>query len=268
MTTTFVLVSGTFTGGWLWHELATHLRAAGAEAHPATLTGMGDRRHLAHPGTGLDTHIEDLVQLIDHLDPAGTPEAVLVGHCYGICPTVGAADRRPERVSRVVYLDSPLPEDGRSLLDQIREDMPDSEPRTRMLTRIAQAEDGWRIPAPAPGDWDAWGAANDLPATAGALLQRMAAPQPARTYTQPLGLTGAARTLPATGIFCTAGGTTVDTVQTMADTGDPRVQWLIDERTTFFDLHTGHYPMLSAPAELAALLLRAAAGEGRRLTRA
>ncbi|WP_331755714.1 hypothetical protein [Streptomyces sp. NBC_01643] len=69
--------------------------------HPLTLTGLGERRHLAGPGTDLETHIEDVVQLIDHLD---APELVLVGHDYAIHPVLGAADRRPERISRVVHL--------------------------------------------------------------------------------------------------------------------------------------------------------------------
>ncbi|MEI5007740.1 alpha/beta hydrolase [Streptomyces sp. PmtA] len=94
--TEFVLVSGGHTGGWIWREVAAGLRGAGAGAHPATLTGLGDRRHLAGPGTDMDTHVEDLVQLIDHVD---APEAVLVGHCYGIYPVLGAAGRRPDRVA-------------------------------------------------------------------------------------------------------------------------------------------------------------------------
>lgn len=135
--TVFILVSDAFTGGWIWRDVAAGLREAGAEVHPVTLTGMGDRRHLAGPGTDLETHVQDLVQLIDHLDPApaktaeaedsadsvvsmgsatpvepAAPDLVLVGHGYGIHPVLGAADRRPDRVARIVHLDAGMPQDG------------------------------------------------------------------------------------------------------------------------------------------------------------
>ncbi|WP_157850230.1 alpha/beta fold hydrolase [Streptomyces rimosus] len=92
--TTFVLVSGGYTGGWIWREVADHLRAMGHRAEPVTLTGMGDRRHLSGPGTDLNTHIEDVAQVLDHVgageeDEAG--ETVLVAHCYGAYPALGAA---------------------------------------------------------------------------------------------------------------------------------------------------------------------------------
>ncbi|MFE2428973.1 alpha/beta hydrolase [Streptomyces sp. NPDC059373] len=79
--TAFILVSGAHTGGWIWHEVAGRLRESGAEAYPVTLTGMGDPSHPAGPETDLETHIQDLLRLIDHVD---APEVVMVGHCYGI----------------------------------------------------------------------------------------------------------------------------------------------------------------------------------------
>lgn len=264
--TAFVLVSGTYTGGWIWQEVVDRLRGAGATAHPATLTGMGDRRHLAGPGTDLETHIEDLVQLIDHVD---APELVIVGHCYGIQPVVGAADRRPDRISRIVYLDSPLPENGRALLDQIREEMPDPVVRQKMLDKFAQAEDGWRVPPPTAEEWDLWGSAVGIPEQALARLHQLAAPQPLGSYTRPLRLTGAVAKLPTSGIFCTAGGgANIAMVEAMVASGHPRFQPLADPRAGYFELETGHYPMLSAPEELAEVLLKAAVGEGRRVTAA
>ncbi|MEU4209222.1 alpha/beta fold hydrolase [Streptomyces sp. NPDC026206] len=263
--TAFVLVSGTHTGGWLWQEVTARLWRAGAEAYPATLTGMGDRRHQAGPGTDLETHIEDLVQLIDHVDE---PDVVIVGHCYGIYPVVGAADRRPERISRIVYLNSPMPQDGYSLLDQVREQMADPELRGTMLRRAEEAEDGWRM-LPPSFDGGQGAGVPGVPAEALARLRRLAAPQPLRTFTQPLRLSGAAAGLPMTGIFCTAGGgSDIATVEALVASGDPRFQRLADPRAGFFELATGHWPMLSVPGELAGVLLRAAAGEGHRLTAA
>lgn len=141
--TAYVLVAGGHMGGWLWQDVVDRLRERGAEAYAATLTGMGDRRHLAVPETDLETHIEDLVQLIDHLD---APEVVLVAHCYGSFPALGAADRRPERVSRIVYVSAPLPMDGFSVHGLVREFEPDPAVRDGWRQRAEQAEDGRRIP--------------------------------------------------------------------------------------------------------------------------
>lgn len=141
--TAYVLVPGGHMGGWLWQDVVDRLRERGAEACAATLTGMGDRRHLAAPETNLETHIEDLVQLIDHLD---APEVVLVAHCHGSFPALGAADRRPERVSRIVYVSAPLPMDGYSVHGLVREFEPDPAVRDGWRQRAEQAEDGWRLP--------------------------------------------------------------------------------------------------------------------------
>ncbi|MGW7417242.1 alpha/beta fold hydrolase, partial [Streptomyces sp. NPDC054863] len=96
--THFLLVHGGYTGGWIWRDTATALRRLGHEAHPLTLTGLGDRRHLATPATDLETHVEDVLQALDHLD-AGP--LVVVGHSYGVHPAVGAAVRRPGQVARI-----------------------------------------------------------------------------------------------------------------------------------------------------------------------
>jgi pimeloyl-ACP methyl ester carboxylesterase/dienelactone hydrolase len=262
--TAFVLVSGTYTGGWIWREVAARLRESGAEAYPVTLTGMGDRRHLAGPETDLETHIQDLVQLIDHVD---APEVVMVGHCYGIHPVLGAADRRPERVARIVHLDAGMPQDGDPALKLV----PDQAVRERLLHRAGQAgqagraEDDWRIPPPPLDAWQRWGSIAGIPADALARLARLAAPQPAGTLTQPLRLSGAVSELPTTGVLCTANGSSIAMVEALVGFGDPRLQALTDPRVSFFELDTGHWPMLSTPDELAEVLLRAAAGEGHRI---
>ncbi|MFC1439539.1 alpha/beta hydrolase [Streptacidiphilus sp. N1-10] len=256
--TALVLVSGSHVGGWVWREVAARLRESGAEVFPATLTGLGDRRHLAGPGTDLDTHIEDLVQLIDHVD---APDLVLVGHDTGIHAVLGAADRRPERITRVVHLDAGLPLDGESVLDLV----PDQAVRERMLRQAGESGAGWRVPAPTREEWALRGSTDGVPEEALDRLTRLAAPQPVGTLTQPLRLTGAGAKLPTSGILCTANGSSIALVETVLWFGDPRFQGLTDPRVGFFELATGHWPMLSCPDELAAVLLGAAAGEGRRL---
>ncbi|MCX4633954.1 alpha/beta hydrolase [Streptomyces sp. RPA4-5] len=261
--TTYVLVAGGHMGGWLWQDVVDRLRERGAEAYPATLTGMGDRRHLAGPGTDLETHIEDLVQLIDHLD---APEVVLVAHCHGSFPALGAADRRPERVSRIVYVSAPLPMDGFSVHGLVDEFEPDPAVRDGWRQRAEQAEDGWRIPPPSPDDVQARNSVAGVPADALARLVRLAAPQPLGPLTQPLRLSGAAAELPTSGVFCTGTQMSIAMVESLVRSGDPRFRVLTEPHVTFFELDTGHWPMLSAPDELAGLLLRAAAGEGQRVT--
>ncbi|MEU1281899.1 alpha/beta hydrolase [Streptomyces sp. NPDC005805] len=252
----FVLVAEAHTGGWIWQEAADRLRELGAEAHPVTLTGMGDLLRPAGPGTDLETHVADVVRVIDALD---TRRAVLVGHGYGIHPVLGAADRRPERVVRIVHLDAGLPGAGDAPLLLV----PDEELRERLS---GAGGGGWLVPPPGPGEWHRWGSTDGVPDAALARLAALAAPQPAATLTQPLKLTGAAPALPSTGVLCTANGSDIALVEMAVGLGDPRLQALAEPRVTFFELPTGHWPMLSAPEELARVLVRAARGEGHRIT--
>ncbi|WP_017236560.1 alpha/beta fold hydrolase [Streptomyces sp. SS] len=265
--TAFVLVSGPFTGGWVWEETADRLRAAGAEPYPATLTGMGDRRDEAGPGTDLETHIEDLVRLIDGI---GAPEVVLVGHGYALHPVFGAADRRPERVARIVALDTGLPEGGRPAVGSV----PDPEVRELLAYGTGGGDhdgngdgDGGHAPVPPPTreTWRRWGSTEGIPADAWERLERLAAPQPPATLTQPLRLTGAAGALPVAGVLCTGNGSSIAMVEMLVESGPPQFRELADARVRFFELATGHWPMLSAPAELAQVLIDAAAGEGHRV---
>ncbi|GGY07287.1 alpha/beta hydrolase [Streptomyces hiroshimensis] len=259
--TAFVLVSGPFTGDWVWQEVAARLREAGAEVHPAMLTGMGDHRRPGGPGTDLGTHVEDLVRLIDGIDAA---EVVIVGHDYGIHPVLGAADRRPERIARVVYLDAGMPEDGDAAVALV----PDHALRERLLQQSGPSESDWRVPPPQGDEWQRWGSTDGIPAEALARMDRLAVPQPAGTFTQPLRLSGAASGLPTTGVLCTAGGVGIETVEFLVRSGPPQFRRLADPQVSFFELATGHWPMLSSPGELASVLLRAAAGEGHRVAAA
>ncbi|WP_042364060.1 alpha/beta hydrolase [Streptacidiphilus neutrinimicus] len=268
ITTAFILASGPFTGGLLWERVGDRLREAGAEVHAANLTGMdtgtdGDvppteteteRERDGDAEVDLETHIADVVRLIDRV---AAPEVVLVGHGYAIHPVLGAAQQRVKRVARIVYLDCGLPQNGDAAVASV----PDA-----AVQALLRESPGTTLPVPEPDQWQSWGSTAGLSAADLDRLRALAAPQPGRTLTQPLRLTGALTGVPTSGILCTAGGVTIAAVQALVSSGMPQFQALADPAVGFFELATGHWPMLSCPDELAATLLRAAAGDGHRLS--
>ncbi len=108
---TFVLVHGGWAGSVVWRQLAPRLRKAGHEVYAPTLTGIGARKHLLNREIDLDTHIQDVIGVIDDADLS---DIVLVGHSYGGMVISGVADRVPEKVASLVYLDAFVPENGQS----------------------------------------------------------------------------------------------------------------------------------------------------------
>src|SRR5215213_11633038 len=111
---TFVLVHGSMHGGWCWKRVAPLLRAAGHDVHTPILTGPGERVHLAHSGIDLDTHIRDVLGVLEFED---LHDVVLVGHSYGTMVITGVADRAPERIAHLVYLDGVMAGEGQAALD-------------------------------------------------------------------------------------------------------------------------------------------------------
>ena len=111
---TFVLVHGAWGGGWVWKKIVPLLRAAGHDVHATTATGLGDRVHLAGPAVNLDTHISDVVSVLGFED---LTEVTLVGWSYGGMIITGVAERVPERLARLVYLDALVPADGQDSFD-------------------------------------------------------------------------------------------------------------------------------------------------------
>jgi pimeloyl-ACP methyl ester carboxylesterase len=113
---TYVIVHGAYGGAWSWNRLVTPLpRQAGHTVFAATLTGLGERDHLAPPEVGLSLHIEDVVNLLVHEDLS---EGLLVGHSHGGMVITGVADRVPERLAQLVYLDAAMPADGQAVVDR------------------------------------------------------------------------------------------------------------------------------------------------------
>lgn len=105
--TAYVLVGGAWLGGWCWQRAVRRLRDNGHDAYPVTLTGLGERVHLASPEVDLETHITDVVNLIEFEE---LYDIVLIGHSYAGLVVTGAADRIPKLILELVYLDTaPLP---------------------------------------------------------------------------------------------------------------------------------------------------------------
>ena len=108
---TFVLVHGGFHGGWCWSEVAGLLRARGHAVHTPTQTGCGERSHLLSRSITLDTFVDDIANVLQWED---LHRVVLVGHSFGGIAITGVADRMPERLRLLVYLDALILENGQS----------------------------------------------------------------------------------------------------------------------------------------------------------
>ncbi|GIJ49977.1 hypothetical protein Val02_68630 [Virgisporangium aliadipatigenens] len=228
--TTYVLVPGFFLGGWAWRDVAAHLRARGHEAHPVTLTGLGERAHLARPDVDLDTHIDDVAHLLRYRE---LRDVTLVGHSYGGEVVTGVADRLPHLVSRLVYVDTgPLP-DGVSQNDFARSAGAPQEPTDGFLppppwASVSEGEDGVDL----------------------ARLSSLATPQPWATATAPVRLTGAWEKIPCHGVFSSF---TVEQVRAMAATV-PFFRLMVGPQWTYAELPGWHWPLLNRAAELSVLL--------------
>lgn len=111
---TYVLVHGAWGGSFGWRKVRPLLQHAGHEVFTPSLTGLGERAHLASPEVNLSTHVQDVVNAIWYED---LTDIILVGHSYGGMVVTGVADQMPERIQHLVYLDAFLPSDGQSLYD-------------------------------------------------------------------------------------------------------------------------------------------------------
>jgi pimeloyl-ACP methyl ester carboxylesterase len=167
---TFLLVPGGWHGGWYFQSLAEALRLRGHRAYALTLTGLGERSHLLHADVNLDTHIEDVVQL---LKMENLSEVTLLGHSYAGMVISGVIDRIPERIRAAIYCDAYVPEDGQSCFELVND-------KYRKLFLDGAAKDGFSV-APPPG-LDARATAHPLASFLQRLRLRNAPPQIPRDF--------------------------------------------------------------------------------------
>ena len=117
---TFLVAHGAWSAAWAWKKVRPLLRGRGHEIFTPTYTGLGERAHQSAPAIGLQTHVEDVLGVLTFED---LRDVVLVGHSYGGMVATVVADRAPERLRRLVYLDAFVPRDGQSLGDLLPADM-------------------------------------------------------------------------------------------------------------------------------------------------
>ena len=235
---TYVLIPGFWLGGWAWRPVTQELRARGQEVFPVTLTGMAERVGQARPDTDLEVHVTDVLDLLRYED---LTDVVLVGHSYAGAVVVPAvADRAPERISRLVFVDcGPLP-DGAANADFAAPDE-----RARQVEQVTTEGDGWKLPPP-PWARLAEGVEDLDPRWVTALTER-SVPQPWATATTPASLTGAWEKLPRLGVLSTF---TERQARELA-ASVPLMRHMDGDRWRYVELPSWHWPMFTRPAELA-----------------
>ena len=135
---TFVLVHGAWHGSWCWKRVRHRLQLAGHDVFTPTLTGLGERSHLLARGVNLSTHIEDVVNLIRWEE---LHNLTLCGHSYGGAVVSGVAERIPERIRALVYLDAFVLESGENVLENVHESQ-----RHLLIEATRKLGDGWKTP--------------------------------------------------------------------------------------------------------------------------
>jgi pimeloyl-ACP methyl ester carboxylesterase len=222
--TDFVLIHGAWHGSWCWARVRRRLAAEAHRVFTPTLTGLGERSHLLSRDVDLDTHVTDVANLTIWED---LRDIVLVGHSYGGLVARHVADRMPERIRSLVYLDAFVPEDGKALFDYL----PD---HGKSLRDLAVAHgDGWKVPP--------------IPASVFAVNAADAAWVALSSFEAPARISGACDGMATIG-YILARGYDGPFEQFYAKAGE-RGWWRKE-------LACGHDVMLDMPNELSALLLQ------------
>jgi len=220
---TYVLVHGGWDGAWFWRPVARLLQQAGHEVFTPTLTGYGERVHLATPEIDLSTHVQDVVGVLTYED---LQQVVLVGYSYSGMVITAVAEEAPERLAHLVYCDAFVPQTGQALKDMVAPE------QWASFEEVARDHgDGWRIPF---------------------TFQPRSTPNLLKPLTQAVVLGNPrAATLPRTFIYCTEKAE-------MRLTDVPLAQSAAYARAQgwrYHELTTGHAPMQTMPQELTDVLL-------------
>ncbi len=230
MRATFLVCHGAWGGGWSWKKMRPLMWAAGHRLVTPTYTGLGERAHLASPGIDLDTHVQDVLNVIHYED---LRDIVLLGHSYGGMVATGVADRARDRITRLIYLDAFVPDDGQCLLDFLPE-----QERQRMRD-AAKSGDDWRVPPnPTPPD---------TPPEDIDWLNERRVPMPIKCFETPLKFCGGALSLPRSYIYATR-VTPADVFGQFAARAKREPGW------RYVEIDASHSPAVTAPEALMAVL--------------
>jgi pimeloyl-ACP methyl ester carboxylesterase len=235
---TFVLVHGGGHGGWCYQRVARLLRSAEHEVYTPTMTGVGERAHLLHTSVDLDMHIEDIAAVLEF---EGLEDVILVGHSYGGMVITGVADRQPDRVGRLVYLDAATPTSGQSLVDVAGSIIEAVRPSGQTVNGVELV----LLPSPEAGLF--YGVTD--PADLAWMADKLTG-HPWRCFEQPLTLTDelALWSIPQFHIVCTSTLATRDAQQMAAARAQGRL----------WDIDTGHDLMITEPERVASALMEIA----------
>lgn len=226
---TFLVAHGAWSAGWAWKKMPPRMAAVGHRMITPTYTGLGEREHLANPAIDLETHVQDILGVIkfEQLE-----DFVLIGHSYGGMVATAVADRVPERICRVIYLDAFVPQDGQAMIDLLS-----GENATRVRAAAASG-DGWRLPSnPIPADT----APEDAQ-----WLQSLRLPQPLKTLLTPVRLRNGDTRIPRSYVY-----------YTRCSPGDPFRRFADRARREHWDYHeldSSHSAHITAPDALTRLL--------------
>ena len=240
----FVLVHGAWHGGWCWQRVTAALQQDGHRVHAVTLTGLGERAHLLSPAITLDTHIDDVLGLIEAEE---LQDVVLAVHSYAGMIGTAVADRLGQRIRHLVYVDAVLPKPGESWSS--------TQSGATQQQRLAAAQSSRHFSFPPP-DPEVFG----LKDADREWVRRRQTPHPGNTYQAPLQfdvqrVSAVARTF----VSCTQPALATITPSRLR-ARDPQFwsgAWL--PKAHYRELHTGHDPMVSAPQALVRILLGCAA---------
>ena len=232
--TAYVLVHGAWHGGWCWQKVRAALAGSGCIVHTPTLTGLGERAHLASPEVGLQTHVADVLGVLQAEDLS---DVVLVGHSYGGIVVAAVADRVPDRIARLVYLDAVVPGDGQCLYDRAPPQL-----RAHFEEQARNAGDGWRVPVSvATPQYLGLKSEADMRW----VLPKLT-PHPIRTFREPVRVRARVPPMARTYINCIGD-------KPFGQPTSGQANGIED----YHELRTGHDAMVTAPDEVAALLCRA-----------
>jgi pimeloyl-ACP methyl ester carboxylesterase len=237
--TTYVLVHGAWHGGWCWSRVARALKEAGAEVYTPTLTGLGERAHLASREVGLETHVADVLEVLEAEDLS---DIVLAGHSYAGMVVTAVADRASARIARLVYLDAVVPRHGQCLYDRAP-----AQVKAHFEEHARTGGEGWRVPvAAASAQFLGLKREEDL-----RWVMPRLTPHPIRTFREAVQLRSDTPAVPRSYINCIGD----------KPPGQPRTVQA-EGIADYHELRTGHDAMVTAAQEVAALLRKAAALEG------